>query len=303
MRSLLALLSLLAAVCGHTAYAEAAKHPPAQILTTGLGFPEGTVFLDGTLYFVDYQASAVYRLDGNRHVLVARMPGCGTNGLVPYHGHLLVACYDGGTVQEISLRGAVTATFPPGRSDEGYNRPNDLASDAHGGVYFTASGDGSVPGKVYYIASAGTPAREMASDIRNANGIALSPDGKILYVGESTTDKILRFDIAADGSLSHRGDFAVLDSVLKTQPAPRHTPDGIRSDREGRLFVSLYNGGGLAVLDARGQWLASAALPGDHHSNLALSPDESTVYGTVLTDTFGTEGAGAIYRIPNPVPR
>lgn len=277
-------------------------HVPAQLLTTGLGFPEGTVFIDNTLYFVDYQASTVYRLDGDRPVSVAHIAGCGANGLVPYQGNLLVACYDGGTVEEISLQGVSLTTFSRGTANERFASPNDLVRDASGGVYFTASGSGTARGKVFYIPPTRTPARQVADDISNANGIALAPNGKILYLGESTTDKILAFDVASDGTLSGRREFAALDTVLQALPARRHTPDGIRTDRAGHLFVSLYNGGGFVVLDAQGKWIATATLPGDHHSNLALSPDESAVYGTVLTDAL-MGGGGGIYRIANPLAR
>jgi sugar lactone lactonase YvrE len=64
--------------------------------------------------------------------------------------------------------------------------PNDFASDGHGGMYFTTSGDPGpvINGKVFYIAADGTIAQE-AGDVHSANGLAVSKDGKILYVVET----------------------------------------------------------------------------------------------------------------------
>jgi gluconolactonase len=133
----------------------------------------------------------------------------------------------------------------------------------------------------------------VADDIQNANGVALSPDGRVLYLGESTTDKIWRFDVAADGSLSGRREFVKLDERL--HGSGRHTPDGVRTDAAGRVFVSLYNGDGFAVFGPDGALLATRSLPGSHHSNLAISPDGAWVYGTI------DDAEGALYRVPNPM--
>ena len=278
--------------------------PRVDIVATGVQFGEGTVFVGDTLHFVDYAASSVYRLDGKRKTALWHLDGCGANGLVPVADGLLVACYDSGMLQLIGLDGKTRRTIARDGTGSTFDRPNDLARDPSGGVYFTASGgDNGTPGKVYHVANLATGdavPRQVASAIQNANGVAVSPDGKLLYIGESTTDKVLRFDIAGDGSLSNRRDFLALDTALTATPG-RHTPDGIRTDKQGRLFVSLYNGGGFAVFDTAGRLLADVSIPGDHHASLALSPDEKYVFGTIAASPTGAEPSGAIYRIPNPV--
>lgn len=151
-------------------------------------------------------------------------------------------------------------------------------------------------GQGFYLAPQGGAPVAVADNIRNANGIALSPDGSILYVGESTTDGILRFDVHRNGTLEGRARFADLDALAPGGQAYRHTPDGIRSDAGGHLFVALYNGGGMWVLDDQGGLMASVALPGEHHSNLALSRDQKTVYATAVSGA-----SGRIYQLPNPL--
>lgn len=296
MRSVLIIMAaLFGALGGPPAWAA------AEIVTTGLQFAEGTIFVGPTLYFVDYASSDVYRLDGRQAQRVWHQDNCGANGLVQVPQGLLVACYDNGTVVRITLDGRTLGTLDRDSSGKSFDRPNDLVADAQGGIYFTASGSGGAElGKVYYLPAHGDP-REVANGIHNANGLTIAPDGKVLYVAESSTDRIFRFDISADGSLGNRRDFLDLDTVLAATAGGRHTPDGVRIDRQGRLFVSLYNGGGFAVFDAGGKLISQVDVPGQHHANLALAPDESYVYGTVANDTVIDGYKGAIYRVRNPL--
>ncbi|CAM3478341.1 SMP-30/Gluconolactonase/LRE-like region domain-containing protein [Bordetella sputigena] len=289
---------LLMALC---APLHAAPVEDVERFAPGLRFPEGTVFVGDTLYFVDYGTSTVLRLGADLAAVPAwRSAGCGPNGLLPLgDGTMLVACYDAGTVEQRSLDGRLLRTVDRGAQGEPLIRPNDLAADGHGGAYFTASGgaDG-IEGRLYHLAAGLTRADMVVDHVRNANGVALSPDGRILYLGESTTDKVLRFDVAADGSLRGRRDFLALDELGHGQTLPgggRHTPDGVRTDPSGHVFVSLYNGAGFAVFGADGKLLATQSLPGTHHANLAISPDQAWVYGTIDDDE------GSLYRVRNPL--
>ncbi|HTJ98690.1 MAG TPA: SMP-30/gluconolactonase/LRE family protein [Bordetella sp.] len=287
------LFIFLVALC---ARAYAAPVGDVERFASGLQFPEGTVFVGDQLYFVDYGASAVLRLGADREpVTLWRAAGCGPNGLLPLADQtLLVACYDAGTVEQRTLDGRLLRVINHGARGESLVRPNDLARDGHGGAYFTASGgaDG-VAGRLYHL-TAGLDRADMVVDhVQNANGVALSPDGATLYLGESTTDKVLRFKVAPDGSLDQGQDFLVLDQRLPG--AGRHTPDGVRTDPAGRVFVSLYNGDGFAVFGPDGGLLARQSLPGAHHSNLAISPDQAWIYGTVDDED------GSLYRVRNPM--
>lgn len=294
------IFAVLALIAQSAAFAEPSRQ--VEIVATGIGFGEGTVFVGDQLYFVDYAASTIYRLDDRRPSVVRSMEGCGANGLLSYKGELLVACYDSGTVQQVTIEGKFIQSIDRASTGAKFVRPNDLARANRDGVYFTASGgEDGVPGKVFYMSNLNAKPREVASAIQNANGIAVSPDGKVLYVGESTTDKILQYDIASDGSLLNRRDLVALDKEL-TATQGRHTPDGIRTDRLGRIFVSLYNGGGFAIFNANGRLMADIPLPGEHHANLALSPDEKYVFGTIANSSTAAGQAGAIYRTLNPQP-
>ena len=174
LSSLLLAATLTASAC--------AQSTAPNVVADGLGFPEGTILVDQTLYFVDYQASTVNKLAAGGYEVVARLPGCSANGLAAANGKLWVACYDGGVVEKLALDGARLGTIRHA-GGEGFSRPNDLVANGRGDLYFTASGDRPGQGKVFLARAGGDVAEEVASGLDNANGIALSPDEQLLYVG------------------------------------------------------------------------------------------------------------------------
>jgi gluconolactonase len=272
-----------------------------ETVATGLHFPEGTIFVGKTLYFVDYGASDVLRLTDGRVERVWHQDGCGTNGLVQVGNRLLVACYDSGEVAEITLDGGLIDTI---RSDDRglpFSAPNDLTADRKGGVYFSASGSASTPGKVYYRSSDGH-VREVASDIRYSNGLAVSLDGKRLYLAESEADRLLTYEIDADAGLSGRQEFINLGVALAATGESKFTPDGVRIDKQGNVFVALYRGGGFAVFSPEGKLVRAVTLPGAHHSNLAISPDGRFVFVTAVYDLPTGGSRGELQKVPNPLP-
>ncbi|MCI1838644.1 MAG: SMP-30/gluconolactonase/LRE family protein [Achromobacter ruhlandii] len=280
---------MLAATLASSACAESTA---INVVADGLGFPEGTILVNQTLYFVDYQASTVNKLDAAGHKVVAALPGCGANGLAAANGTLWVACYDGGVIENISLDGKRLGTIRQARSGERFNRPNDLIPNRRGDLYFTASGERPGEGKVFFLPKASDVAEEVASGLDNANGIALAPDDHTLYVGESGTDSILQYQTAGDGTLTHPRVFARLDALAPPSSKGRHTPDGVRIGPDGLMYVALYNGGGYWVLDRTGALLRVRDIPGEHHSNLAVATELPDIYVTALSGS-----TGRIYRL------
>jgi len=272
-----------------------------DLVASGLRFPEGTIFVGDILYFVDYATSSVFRLKDGSVQSVWHQDNCGANGLVEVQGNLLVACYDTGLVIRIGLDGKTIASISRDSSGQPLINPNDLTKDPKGGVYFTASAENArKSGKVYYLLPDGLP-HPVATGVDYANGVAVSADGRHLYVGESAQDRILIFDILADGSLANRRTFLDLNTVLARDSGGRHTPDGIRTDKHGHIFVSLYRGGGCAIFDAGGKLISQIALSGEHHANLSISPDEKFIFGTISYDSPLAGSSGGLYRVPNPV--
>ncbi|WP_315743671.1 MULTISPECIES: SMP-30/gluconolactonase/LRE family protein [unclassified Bradyrhizobium] len=295
IRRAIVFLAATLALLGASVRAGSAGHG-VKVAATGLRFPEGPIFIGSTLYFVDYAASAVLRLVAGKLEEVWRREGCGANGLAALQRRLFVACYDSGSIIAISTEGKTLETIEHDDAGGRFVKPNDLATDGGGGLYFTASGDGSVPGKVYYRAPAGQVS-QVAEGIAYANGIAVSRDDRTLYVVESDTHRLLAFAIGRNGSLSKERILVDLQRILDEGGKLKVTPDGLRLDGNGRLFVGLYDGGGFAVLTGGGRLIRKIVLPGRYHANLAISPDGRQVFVTATDEGSG----GRVLKVDNPL--
>jgi gluconolactonase len=71
----------------------------------------------------------------------------------------------------------------------------------------------------------------LAGPFGYANGLALSADAKWLFMVESDTDSVLRFEIRTDGSLGPHETYA---------SGCGRFPDGLTLDAEGNLYVCCY---------------------------------------------------------------
>jgi gluconolactonase len=281
-------------------------HSGVRVLNDDAYFPEGPVWYRGKLYYVEYGRNAVMTWDGQKNAVFSAEKGCGQSAVVPTaRGEFLTTCYDNGSIGRMSADGALLPAYTHDKDGNQFLGPNDLAPDAHGGIYFTASGHPgpAIDGKVFYIAADGT-IRQVAIDLHNANGLAVSPDGRILYVVETEEHRLLQFSIAADGTLSDRRVFVNLDEL--THHAAPIWPDGVKVSSKGELYIGqsprdLHAAllGQIFVLDAQGKLLRTLTLPSPKVPNLAFSPDEKTIYVMALDQIDAPPYRGKVYSIPN----
>jgi gluconolactonase len=293
-------LIIMAALVSSAPLTARAVEATQAIVATDLQFPEGTIFVGDTLYFVDYTRSSVLRIVRGKAETIWQQPGCGANGLLAIGDHLLVACFDGGSIVEISTAGATLSTIRQDNRGRPLVAPLDLPADQKGGVYFSASGSAGTPGKVFYLGHDHV-AHEVASGIPFANGIGISPDGATLYVAETPTGKVLAFPINADRSLGPVRDLIRLREVIQAGQNGAATPDSLRVDALGNVFLALYRGGGVAIVSPKGALLAQVDVPAAHHTNLAISPDGKSLYVTAVDDDPVSTYRGQIVRVANPL--
>ena len=243
-------------------------------LADGFTFTEGPTWLKGKLYFSDmfFQNPAandwtgsparsrliVMEPDGKWRVLSSGMQSNGT--LAAKNGHLLVCDMFGHRVVEIDpTTGRVVRVVLNKVNGKPIDGPNDLVMDAKGGIYvtdpqFTPDVKKSQPGKqVYYVAPDGT-ARVVIGPGEYAmpNGVELSPDGKTLYVNNTWSQPgenfVWAYDVADDGSLSNKRQFAMLnlkpDILEAAKPVDRFDSgaDGTAVDTDGRYYVATRTG-------------------------------------------------------------
>jgi gluconolactonase len=245
-----------------------------QKLAEGFTFTEGPTWLKGKLYFSDMYfknpaagdwtgSPARSRLivmepDAKWRVLSSGMQSNGT--LAAINGNLLVCDMFGHRVVEVDpATGRVVRVVLDRVNGKPIDGPNDLVMDAKGGLYitdpqFTPEVRKSQPGKqVYYVAPDGG-ARVVIGPGEYAmpNGVELSPDGKTLYVNNTWAQPgenfVWAYDVAEDGSLSNKRQFAMLnltpDVLGAANPADRFDSraDGTTVDTDGRYYVATKSG-------------------------------------------------------------
>ena len=300
-------LGALLVVSGMGVAAPHANAADVRVLNDDAHFAEGPVWYQGKLYYVEYDRNSVTTWDGSRNRIFWSKPGCGPSAVIPTaKGEFLVTCYDSGTLGHISADGRDLTPYSHDRDGRPFVGPNDFAADRHGGIYFTCSGTAPGPvidGKIFYLAADGTITRE-AADVHSANGVVVSNDGKILYAIETEDNRLIQFRIGSDASLSERRVFLNLDEL--THHVTHIYPDGVKMDSRGLLYIGQNPrdvhaplAGTIFVVDAAGTLLRTLELPSPGVPNLALSPDEKTVYVMALDQLDKSPYQGKVYAIDN----
>ena len=285
-------------------YAHAAD---VRILNDDAHFAEGPIWYHGKLYYVEYDRNSVTTWDGAKNTVFWSKPGCGPSAVIPTaRGEFLTTCYDGGAIGRMSADGRDLPPYTHDKDGNPFVGPNDFAPDHRGGIYFTCSGTAPGPvidGKIFYIAPDGTISQK-AADVHSANGIVVSNDGKTLYAIETEDHRLIQFNIGPDASLSGRRVFLDLDEL--THHVVHIYPDGVKIDSKGQLYIGQNPrdphaplAGTIFVVNAEGKLLRTLELPSPGVPNLALSPDERTVFVMALDQLDKSPYRGKVYAIAN----
>ena len=174
--------------------------------------------------------------------------------------------------------------------------PNDLTVDpANGGFYFTdpnETDDNPGGGNLYYVDAARKVTR-VDQGLAYPNGIALSADGKRLYLGTSLTNSVHVYDVLGPGKLGPRRLFAELPKKDESKGQIENMPDGMCLDAAGNLYVAHFGMRRVHVLDPAGKLTASLESGNLTTSNVAFGGpkgDQLFVSGA-LGKLGGSEGA------------
>jgi len=185
------------------------------------------------------------------------------------------------------MRGAVGAEPAPVAtgypSDKGvtpFDTLNDVVVHANGTMYVTDPGYFADPppisNRLYRIAPDGTVTiAEAFENVPRPNGVALSPDQSLLYVGFERPEVgvkpyIEKYHVAADGSLAEHSRF--VDFEMDS------SPDGVEVDKAGNVYVA--NKAGVTVFKPDGKKIGNIAVP-DQPTGLAFGGEDlKTLYVT-----------------------
>ena len=258
----------------------------AERLATGFVFTEGPLWHpDGFYYFVDIRRSNLHRLTpGKEPELVRANTGEGNGTTFDLQGRLVI-CEGGNRRVTRWSAGGPSEILMDRFEGKRLNRPNDVVCKSDGSIYFTDPGL-RVPlaerelasAGVYRIAPDGTTT--LVADCEYPNGLAFSPDERVLYVANTRwTQYIHALELDAGGGLVRRRIFADM-SADETDGVP----DGMKVDVEGRVFCT--GPGGTWVFTPDGTRLGIIRTP-EVPANLAFGgPDLRTIFFTARTSVY-----------------
>lgn len=256
----------------------------ARVVAEGLVFPEGPAVLpDGSLLVCEMATGRLARIADDGSIERIEVGG-GPNGAAlgpdgrlyvcnnggwPMHqfGPLLLPDdvnqgpdYAGGTIQRVDLdTGAADTLY------DGLRSPNDLVFDGHGGFWFSDYGKqrehDEDRGTVYYARADGSSMRAVIRPLFRPNGVGLSPDGTVLYVAETPTGRLWRWDVTGPGEVAsifpHPHGGALAASV-----ADHQFFDSLGVEADGSVCLATIYNPGITVVATNGS-VEHVPLPGE----------------------------------------
>jgi sugar lactone lactonase YvrE len=240
-----------------------------KLVAEGYKFTEGPAVNEkGEVFYNDVPNSKTYKigLDGKVSVFLEDSKKGDGQAFGP-DGRLYAVA--GGAEQIVAYDAEGKATVVA----DGF-RGNDLVVLHDGGLYVTNPGWNKVdPSKIYYVSPKGEK-KVVDTGLVFSNGITCSPDQTLLYVADSRTHWVYSYQIQADGALAYKQKYYHLH-VPDT--AEDSGADGMRTDKDGRLYVATRMG--IQICDQAGR--VNGIVP--------------TPNGRVANFTFGGENLDTLY--------
>jgi gluconolactonase len=266
-------------------------------------YPEGPLWRDGKLLYVEYAGPGIKTWDGKRATPYWSGKHCGASGLINYRRHhVLVACYDANQIVELDDAGKQIRALDKDSSGKPFIGPNDFAADGGGGIYVSASGvydlTAPISGTILYLSAKGTLV-EVANLIHYSNGLSLSKDGKSLLVAEMLAGRILSFPVERNGTLGPRTVWARMQDLAA--PTPREDayngPDGLKLGPDGNYYIAQNGSGRVLVVNDAKKLVRIITVPTPYVTNMSFGADgAATVYITGVYDPWKAPFPGAVFR-------
>ena len=291
----------------------------ARCLAEGLAFPESPIVLDdGSVVVSEMAAGRITRVRPDGVSETVAETGGGPNGVVRLPDGRLVVCQNGGStfglgpwpyefagcatlfrpvgpphhpiapaLQLIETGGQVSTLVTEFATRSGSTlplmRPSDICVDGNGGFYVTDGGitrnrNRGMTGLLYGTVDGGL--REIVYPLEMPNGVALSPDGALIYVAETRTRRVWEFTLDGPGAVSRARGLATVPSG---GPLNIGGADGLCVDAAGRIVVATLGTGGVTVIDSTGELLGAIPADDPMTTNVALSGDGDTLFMTLAS--------------------
>jgi gluconolactonase len=244
-----------------------------SIFATGLDHPECCAFDRGGNLWAGGEAGQVYRIDPSGKVQTVCSLGTFNGGIAFSPRDELHVCNPAQGVVRVNRDGSHGVFV----SHAGKHRilcANFALFDRAGNMYVTDSGQWKKQNGYLVRSDPRGKAEIVAGPFGYANGLALSSDERTLYMVESNTDRVLRFDISQNGAVSEAKVFA--ENVGRM-------PDGLALDAAGNVYVACYASDEIWRISPAGE---KQLLAWDHFAILLSRPTNIAFGGENFDEIF-----------------
>ncbi|HVY21492.1 MAG TPA: SMP-30/gluconolactonase/LRE family protein [Bauldia sp.] len=295
-----------AVILGFLSAAALAAEADRIVINPKSAYPEGPAVAHGAIYYAEMGDDRVMRWNGTDNAPVWSREGCGPTSVARgTNDTLVILCDREQVLVRITRDGKTVEVISRDKNGREFLTPNASINDASGGIFWSASGlfspTAKAEGAVMYLAPDGT-LRRVAEGIHYSNGVALSPDGKLLYVSEHLSRRILAYDVGANGALSGTRVFLNLDDVVgKAEHDWDVGPDGLAMDHLGNLYIAEYGGGRLIVVDSHAKLEATISFAEKYVTAPLLIDGERRIFVTAPVSFEDPQAYGEVYSVVNPL--
>jgi gluconolactonase len=202
-----------------------------EVFATGLDHPECLAFDDDSSLWAGGEAGQIYRIDAEGVVTTVATLGGFTGGLaVSPVDRALYVCNPSLGLVRVEADGG-HSVFATGAAGHTMICPNYPVFDRRGRLYVSDSGQWMKQNGFLLAFEPDGSGRVLGGPFGYANGLALTADERSLFMVESNTDRVFRFELSDDGTLG--GGEVYADRVGRL-------PDGLALDESGNLYVACY---------------------------------------------------------------
>lgn len=272
-----------------------------EILASGFDWSEGPIWIEDqqALLFSDVPENKIYRWSEKDSLSIFLEPSGylgermdkhepGSNGLTLDHEGNLLLCQHGerqlgrlkGSLQDPNPQFEILASGWEGKK---FNSPNDLVVHSNGGIFFTDPPYGldewdkkELDFQGVYRLLDGELTLQIDSLYR-PNGVALSPDKKILYIAQSDAEKARYYAYDLDETGQVISGRILLDVSDMVSEEKKGLPDGLKVHSSGTIFAT--GPGGVLVISAEGKILGTIQT-GQATANCGFDTEEKHLYMT-----------------------
>ena len=263
-----------------------------MILYSGAEWSEGPVFIKNRNMVVwsDIPNDRMLSWTPKAGVEIFRSPSGYSNGnFLDLQGQLLTCEHGNRRISRTNKNGEIV-TIVDNFNGKKLNSPNDLVVKSDGSIWFTDPPYGILSDKeghksdselegnfVFRYDPIVDKLTLISDDFDKPNGIAFSPDEKLLYIADSGNPKNIRvFNVSEDGESINKGRvFAEISPGV---------PDGFRIDTDGNVFTSASDG--IQVFTPSGVMLGKILVP-ERTANCAFGgKNRETLFITASTSLY-----------------